>query len=116
MKLIIAGGRDIVDPVPLMMAMDKYTLNGPYISEIVSGGATGVDKMGEQWGRDRGLKVTVFEAQWKKHGKAAGPIRNELMARYADALVAIWDGASRGTAHMIGAMRALNKMAYVWRV
>lgn len=43
----------------------------------------------------------MFPADWNKHGKAAGPILNAEMAEVADALIAFWDGKSRGTANMI---------------
>ena len=46
----------------------------------------------------------VFPAQWERYGKRAGPIRNAAMAKYADYGVALWDGESRGTAHMIRLM------------
>lgn len=47
------------------------------------------------------LQLNTFPADWNKHGRAAGPIRNEEMAQYADALIAFWDGKSRGTKSMI---------------
>jgi len=74
------------------------------VTEIVSGGARGVDRLGERYARQRGLPCTVFPAQWGKYGKSAGPIRNAEMAKYADYGVAVWDGESRGTAHMLKLM------------
>jgi hypothetical protein len=52
------------------------------------------------------LKHMLFKADWDKHGKAAGPIRNQQMAQEADGLIAFWDGKSRGTKDMI--QKALN--------
>ena len=70
--------------------------------EIVSGAYyRGADKLGEQYAKERGFKITRFPANWNKYGKAAGPKRNEQMANYADALIAFWDGKSRGTKNMI---------------
>jgi hypothetical protein len=71
------------------------------ISEVVSGGARGIDQLGERWARDSGVPIKTFEPNWDKFGRSAGMIRNVEMARYADALIAIWDGKSRGTRHMI---------------
>ena len=51
--------------------------------------------------QERGLSCEQYPANWKTHGKAAGPIRNEQMANVANALIAFWDGQSRGTANMI---------------
>jgi hypothetical protein len=73
------------------------------ISEVVSGGARGVDRMGEGYAHSRRWPIPVkrFPADWDRHGASAGFRRNLVMADYAQALLAIWDGESRGTAHMI---------------
>jgi hypothetical protein len=81
--------------------------------EIVSGGARGVDTFGEIYARDNCIKVKVFPADWNTHGKKAGYLRNVQMAEYADALLAIWDGESKGTKHMIDTMKRMNKQVYV---
>lgn len=75
------------------------------ISEIVSGGALGVDSYGEEWADCQSLALKVFRADWEKYGRAAGPIRNLEMVGYGDALVAFWDGSSRGTRHIIAEAR-----------
>lgn len=98
MKVIIAGSRTITNLACVTRVM--ATFSHP-IDEVVSGGASGIDALGEQWARNRAIPVKVFPADWGKHGRAAGPIRNRAMAKYADALVAIWDGKSSGTKHMI---------------
>jgi hypothetical protein len=69
--------------------------------EIVSGGARGADMMGENYGALRGYPVKIFPANWDEHGKGAGILRNAQMALYADALIAFWDGESKGTYNMI---------------
>lgn len=69
--------------------------------QIVSGGARGADKLGELYAHTNLHSLKVFPADWEKFGKSAGYIRNEEMAKYADCLVAFWDGKSRGTKHMI---------------
>ena len=68
---------------------------------IISGTARGADTLGEQYAREWGFKLQQFPADWKSCGKTAGIIRNVQMADNADALIAFWDGKSRGTAHMI---------------
>jgi len=97
MKLIIAGGRDFDCKDPVCKEVGK----SGGITEIVSGTARGEDRLGEEYAKEKGIKVRRFPADWNKHGKAAGPIRNEEMAQYADSLIAFWDGASRGTGGMI---------------
>ena len=73
------------------------------ITEVVSGKARGVDTLGEWWAKsgEKDIPIQSFPADWKKFKKAAGYIRNAEMAKYADALIAIWDGESRGTFNMI---------------
>lgn len=98
-KIIIAGGRTFTDYDFLKDTLDEILAVDDF--EIISGGAKGVDALGERYAEARGLSVKAFPADWEKHGRAAGPIRNEEMARYADGLIAFWDGTSRGTANMI---------------
>jgi hypothetical protein len=97
-KVIVAGSRDIADFAAVSLAIES---SGFAITEIVSGAAKGVDTLGERWASENGVAIKRFPANWAEHGKAAGPIRNREMARYGDALVAIWDGVSNGTQNMI---------------
>lgn len=114
MKLIIAGCRDMTDWGVVHEGITRSGF-GPKVTEVVSGGAQGVDYIGEGLAEKSGLPVKRFNADWKKHGKAAGPIRNRQMAEYGDALLAIWDGESRGTKNMIEEMERLGKPVYVHR-
>lgn len=84
--------------------------------EIVSGGAVGVDWLGEQYARTHGLPLKIFPADWETHGKKAGILRNIEMGNYADALIAVWDGKSRGTKHMIEYMKSLNKPVFIAKI
>ena len=68
---------------------------------IVSGGARGVDRIAAYWAQSRNLRLTVLPARWRVHGRSAGYRRNTEMARRVDAGLVLWDGESRGTAHMI---------------
>jgi hypothetical protein len=104
MKTIIAGGRDFNNYEYFKAAL-KFLFQNTMPTEIVSGGANGADKMGERYAAEKGIPLKVFPADWNAHGKAAGPIRNEQMALYADALVAFWDGSSKGTKSMIDLAR-----------
>jgi hypothetical protein len=73
-------------------------------TEIVSGTCRGVDKLGEEYASYKDLPVKLFPAKWKENGffmRNAGFKRNREMAVYADALVAVWDGQSKGTKNMI---------------
>lgn len=69
--------------------------------QIVCGMARGADRLGERYAKEHGYQVIYFPADWDLDGKSAGFKRNVRMAEYADALVAFWDGESKGTKHMI---------------
>ncbi len=101
MKLIIAGGRNFTNYKKLCQACDHLLQDQTNI-EIVSGAYyKGADKLGEQYAKERGYKITQFPANWNKYGKSAGPKRNQQMANYANALIAFWDGKSKGTKNRI---------------
>lgn len=92
-------------------AVDNTTWS---ISEVVSGTANGIDRRGEQWAAKNNIPIKQFPAEWDVYGKSAGYVRNYVMAQYADALIAIWDGKSKGTLNMINTMANLNKPIYVY--
>lgn len=100
MKCIIAGSRDCTDIRILEWALDTCSFYDE-ITEIVSGGASGADYLGEMLSYAYSLKLTRFPAHWDLYGKRAGYLRNKEMAQYADGLIALWDGKSKGTQHMI---------------
>ena len=113
MKTIIAGSREGVVYADVEKAMK---LCGWIPSEIVSGGARGVDTLGEHWAAYNKCPVKRFLPDWNKFGKSAGFRRNAEMGNYADALVAIWDGKSRGTLNMIEYASSKNLIVFVHRI
>lgn len=113
MRVIIAGSRSIKE---MDVLKEAIRLSNYEITEVVSGGAGGVDSLGEEWALNnripcKAFPVEGFEWEWSKK---AGLDRNVRMAHYADALIAVWDGVSSGTKHMIDTMRALGKLVYVY--
>lgn len=103
-KVIIAGGRDFNDYTLLKRKCDKLLQYHKDI-QIISGKARGADTLGEKYAKDKCLPTILFPANWDKYGKSAGYIRNSEMADYSDALIAFWDGKSKGTQHMIDLAR-----------
>lgn len=93
MKVIIAGSRTIEDYDVVKEAVKE---SGFEITEVVSGVCKGVDFLGERYAKENHIPIKRFYAVWSK-GKMAGPLRNSQMVEYADALIAVWDGESRGT-------------------
>lgn len=96
------------------MAQDPDNWKEYMQPEIVSGGAQGVDFLAELYAKKHTLKFTEFKADWDTYGKSAGYRRNVEMAEYADALIAIWDGQSKGTLHMINSMVTQKKPVFVY--
>jgi hypothetical protein len=103
MNVIIAGSRHFNC---MQTLEDAIADSGFDITCVVSGAAKGVDLLGERWAQARGIGIRSFPADWKKHGRGAGPIRNEEMARVGEALLALPCPCSRGTKDMI--KRAYN--------
>ena len=109
-KVIIAGGRDFKNYSLLKAKCNLLLMNALSFDsvgrlkeelEIVSGTANGADKLGEKYAKESGASLKQFPADWDKHGKSAGYIRNKEMAKYSTHLIAFWDGKSKGTKHMI---------------
>ncbi len=111
MKTIIAGSRDI----KLYSIVEKAIQQSVFeITTVISGTANGVDKLGEEYAKKYNLPVLKFPANWDKYGKSAGYIRNDEMARNAEALIAIWDDKSKGTANMISIARKKYLKLFVY--
>jgi hypothetical protein len=127
MKLVIAGSRDInVNSSFVIGSLVAHDIKD--IEEVIEGGCpTGADSAAAEYVRIHNelmqgagmydghaplMKHTQVKADWDKHGKAAGPIRNKEMAELGDALLLIWDGKSRGSTSMKKCMEELNKPVY----
>lgn len=102
-KIIIAGGRDFMDYNLLKEKTDKILQEKKVTHKIViiSGCAQGADTLGLRYASENAFDVEEYPADWNKYGKKAGYMRNVEMAENADALIAFWDGKSKGTKHMI---------------
>lgn len=118
MKLIIAGSRTLnvshffIRDVLVNLGFKVSLGEDSKIDEIVSGTANGIDLSGEKFAKRYVFGLKRFPADWDSLGKAAGHIRNKQMAEYADALLLIWDGESKGSANMKKEMEKLGKPVY----
>ena len=112
MRVIIAGSRGIDDYEFICHKLNDCERPWP-ITEVVSGTARGVDRLGERWAGSKDIPIKRFPADWDTYGKSAGYRRNADMAKYADVLIAFWDGTSKGTKHMIDLMTAAGKHTIV---
>ena len=102
-RVIIAGTRSFNDYELLRDSCNNLLSEKQrtHTVVVISGTARGADQMGERYARERGFQLRQFPADWLNDEKKAGPIRNAKMADNADALIAFWDGESKGTKNMI---------------
>ena len=105
--MIIAGSRQFSDYQTLSFHCDRLLAEKrkSHRVVIISGTCRGADQLGERYAEERGVCIEKFPADWNSLGKSAGPVRNAQMANAAHALVAFWDGKSRGTGNMIDVAR-----------
>ena len=105
MKLAVVGTRTFNNYSLLQNELNKYD----NITEIISGGATGADKLAEKYALNKNIKMTIFYPDWKKYGKKAGPLRNQQIINECDEAIAFWDGVSKGTLSSINLAKQANK-------
>lgn len=117
MRVIIAGSRFIGTAAAVQQAMSDAAAFGIEPTAVLCGMARGVDLLGKEWADERGIPVEPFPARWRNpdgtYNPRAGFQRNVDMANNADALVAVWDGQSTGTADMIKKAEARNLQVWV---
>jgi hypothetical protein len=94
MKIAIVGSRTIYS-VPLERFIP------PQCTEIVSGGARGVDTVAAQYAEHHGIRLTVFYPDYERYGRAAPLKRNDQIVEHADMVYAFWDGVSHGTLYTV---------------
>jgi predicted Rossmann fold nucleotide-binding protein DprA/Smf involved in DNA uptake len=121
LKIIIAGSRNITDYAFLIQALigaiNAKVITPAYSFEIVSGGAKGVDTLARRYAQESGYVLTEMKPQYKGKNDRGAPLRRNVdIANYGDVLVAVWDGSSAGTKHMIEYMQKLNKPVYIHKV
>lgn len=100
MRVIVCGGRDLNDRFYVYESLDRFhRVHG--VTCVIQGGAKGADKLAYEWAADRMIMVINEPADWKQHGRAAGPMRNQKMIddHRPDAVIAFEGGS--GTADMI---------------
>lgn len=96
MKLAVVGNRTFNDIELMTKVLDRYRAEHPDLT-IVSGAAPGADTLAAEYGRRHDLEVIGYPADWAKHGRRAGPLRNTQIVNDAEMLIAFWDEVSIGT-------------------
>ena len=100
MKVLVCGGRKYTNQLRLFDVLDRlHRIRGP-ITTVIHGEAKGADRLAGDWAISRDIMIDSYPAQWGKHGRAAGPIRNRQMIEEGRPdLVVVFPGG-RGTADM----------------
>ena len=113
MRILVCGGRDYSNRHRVFAALDKFDAKH-LVSLVIHGAARGADTCAAEWAARRCVHTAPFPADWKTHGRGAGPIRNQQMLDHGkpDAVVAFPGGA--GTADMVRRAKAAGLP--VWEV
>lgn len=115
MRITIGGCRDFDDYEVFRKFVDECIAEMNPREEIVilSGHCSGADLMAERYAEEMGYEKEIHSAEWKKYGRAAGPLRNEKMVDKSNAVIAFWDNHSKGTASLIGFAKKKGIPAYI---
>ena len=121
LKIVIAGSRTITDYNHLLTAISQavkeQTITPAVSFELVSGGAIGVDTLARRFANENNLILTEMKPIYNGPNDRGAPLRRNCdMAEYGDVLVAVWDGVSPGTKHMINEMKKRGKPIHVYKV
>jgi len=105
-RVLVCGGRDFNDEELVFATLDALNKERR-VSAIIQGFASGADDLARMWGYEhRDCEVLSFVAEWGRHGKAAGPIRNTRMIEEGKPDLVIAFPGGRGTANMVAQARA----------
>jgi hypothetical protein len=110
MRIAVVGSRDYAD----LEVVRQFIREQERSTVIISGGAKGVDTEAVNEARRLRMNYEVYLADWQRHGKSAGPIRNRTLVEKADIVAAFWDGKSRGTKSTIDMARNAGKLEYLF--
>lgn len=122
-KIVVSGSRTISDRNTIFEHLNECISEirkkegiENYGLTILHGNAVGVDKIAGYFAKKNGIELKIFPADWKTYGKSAGMIRNAEMAHEADYLIALWDGSSKGTKHMIDVFQKKSGKTFFIRI
>lgn len=107
MKIAIIGSRILTN-----VDVSKYVPDG--ITEIISGGARGIDTLAEKFADENGIPKTIIRPEYSRYKRGAPLKRNEKIVETADLIIALWDGKSRGTKYVIDYAKKLEKRVEIY--
>ncbi len=105
MRVLVCGGRDYRNIAFVWRTLDKLHAETPFTA-LMQGGAKGADAAAREWAATKtGIQRYVCRADWDRHGKAAGPLRNQRMLEWKPDLIVAFPGGA-GTADMVRRAKA----------
>ena len=107
-KIMICGSRSINNESLIFEKLNAALVNNSDMI-LVSGGAKGVDSIGEAWAKSHNIQIQQYKPDWKRYGRGAGIVRNKIMIEASDYVFIFWDGISKGTKSVIDFCIKLNK-------
>lgn len=113
MKLAIVGSRSFQDSTLLEQILSEDPFKSMDITTIISGAAAGADTVARSYAKKKKLMLIEFPADWLNKGHYAGYLRNMDIIESADAVLAFYDGVSKGTRHSIDIAQQYKKPLYV---
>lgn len=105
MRVLVCGGRDFSDTALVYRTLDEFA-RADHVDCIIEGDAPGVDRIAGYWAKKRRVDLRLFPAEWHKHGRAAGPIRNQKMIDVGKPDIVLAFPGGDGTADMVSRARA----------
>ncbi len=117
-RVVVAGTRTYDNYEEAKAFIDSCIRNirEDFTLVFLTGECRGADALGERYAAENGFEIERYPADWDKHGRAAGPIRNKQMAEAADYVICFWDGVSRGTLSMIEYAQQMQKPLKIKRI
>ncbi len=107
MKVAVIGSRGLTN-----VEISKYIPEN--VTEIISGGARGIDTLAEEWANKNGISKTIIKPEYERYKRGAPLKRNEKIVELADVIIALWDGKSRGTKFTIDYAKELKKEVKIY--
>jgi hypothetical protein len=106
LRVLVCGGRNYDDYPGLAAWLDRFHAERGPVAVLIHGGAKGADSLAERWAMARGISIARYDADWERHGRAAGPIRNKQMLDEGKPDIVVAYPGGRGTANMISQARS----------
>ncbi len=113
MKRIVIGGYRNFNDYEVFKAFVNSCIGDENEITVLSGHCKGADLMAEQYAEEKGFATEIYPADWKKYGRAAGPIRNKQMVEKADIVIAFTCDRATGTKNLISHAQKLGKKIFI---